>query len=112
MQMLASGGGEAVTDRLVRDCWPVEVFAPELDPVPFLARVFVSEHHLWVWREGPTRTPLLVVDIEHAETIQRDRGSLFGQLRFATLAGPVHVTKTTGCGCSSPLKALSPPVAW
>ena len=108
-----------MSERLVRDGNLVEVYAPAVAADgPFRARAFVTTSRIVVWREGPDRVPVLVVDSAHGRPepemlAARDRGSFKGQLRFETAdAGTVHLTGARGCACGSPLKALSPPVPW
>lgn len=104
-----------VSEQLIRDCFPVEVYTPSQAPAPYLARVFVTDQRVIVWRETDARTPQLVLDSPHAAGAslpERNRGSFFGQLALSTQDGMVHVTKSNGCGCGASVKALSAPCGW
>jgi hypothetical protein len=106
-------------ETLRRDIFPAEVYVPYLGRGPMLARVFVTDRRVIVWTAEPAaplpgwKSPVRLVDEPVVGDLPaRDRGSFFGQLRVDTASGPVHVTKAGGCGCGSPLKALSAPVGW
>jgi hypothetical protein len=99
------------TERLHRDHFPVEVYAPHLVDAPRAGRVFITNQRIQLWIDS-AGVPKLAMDERVLEEVERDRGSLFGQIKVETVGGPVYVTKGRGCGCHSPLKALSPPVSW
>lgn len=102
-----------MTDQLVRDCWPAEVFAPEVDAAPFRARVFITRSRIIAWRESGG-LPQKVIDVpvpDGASLPNRDRGSFYGQVRFDTEVGAMHIT-AGGCKCGSALNALQPPAPW
>lgn len=99
--------------QLIRDCWPAEVFAPEVDAAPFRARVFITTDRIIAWREQGG-LPVKAIDVpvpDPSALPDRNRGSFFGQVRFDTEAGAVHIT-AGGCKCGSTLNALSPPAPW
>lgn len=101
----------ATGERLCRDSFPVEVYAPDVRDAPFRARVFITDSRVFVWAD-PAGTPELVIEAGHSTSVDRNRGSFYGQVTLDTDVGKVHVTKAGGCGCGSTLKALSPPVGW
>jgi hypothetical protein len=113
--------GSMIVETMCRDCHPVEAFAPTVHDAPFRpCRVFVSSERLWVWEAKVAAplpgwfTPQLVFEARLTEEApQRDRGTgLCYGFSLQTDQGPVHVTRMSGCGCGSPLKALSAPVGW
>jgi hypothetical protein len=102
----------AVDDEvLARDVFPAEVLMP--DGRVLIGRAFITSHRLVVWREHP-RGVLDGEDAYLAEpgSVARDRGSLVGRLQIELDSGTAVVNRGRGCGCGSPLKALSAPVPW
>ena len=96
---------------LARDLHPVEAYVPHINGAPFPARVFVTTHRVQVWADQGG-TPAVVYEANLTEPVERNRGTLTGQLHVRTPDGDVYVSRGTGCGCGSVLKALSPPVGW
>ena len=106
----------AVGERLCLDIPWAEVYAPDVRDAPFKARVFVTTHRVIAWHaavdeRGRWGEPTLVLEAAHDEPVKRQLGSFYGQLRFDTPAGAVHVTRAGGCGCHSPLGRLQAPVS-
>jgi hypothetical protein len=101
----------ATAELLHRDLFPVEAYVPHADPVPHLARAFITNQRIYVWVLDGERVHELVNEPIEGEPPSKATGSFFGQIKVDTEAGPVHLTKATGCGCGSPLRYLSPPVS-
>ena len=99
-------------ELLRRDVWPGELLLPDGRSVTE-ARVFVTTHRLLAWTIEHSRIQV-VADVELAEpySIAGNRGTLSGSLEVETTDGTAYVNKGGGCGCHSPLKALSAPVPW
>ena len=99
-------------ELLRRDIFPAELAMPD-GSVVTEARAFITTHRLFAWaiKQG---TIIVVADVELAEpeSIEGNRGTLSGSLQVETTEGTVYVNKGRGCGCHSPLKALSAPVGW
>jgi hypothetical protein len=98
----------ATDERLHRDIFPAEVFAPGLLEHPQKARVFVTTNRLVVMGEAGT----VIDEPITGEVPQRTRATLQGELRVETAKGTVYVTRGEGCGCKSSLKGVDPPVPW
>lgn len=117
-----------MAEQLVRDHHPVEVYAPDVRPAPIGGcRVFITEirddpvdrlpsgGRLIVWARDPdSGQPVKLLEEQVTRGLpDRNRGTLLGQLSMDTAGqGTVYITRGTGCGCHSPLKALSAPVDW
>jgi len=96
---------------LLRDHFPVEVFAPHVDPSPLgRCRAFITTDRIRVYSDRSGKVELVVDEKLEGERPERSRNTLFGQLHVQTEAGMVHLTAARGCGCGSALKALTPPV--
>lgn len=113
----ATGPIVDAAERLHLDIWPAEVFHPDAREVPFRARVFVTDRRVVVWTtdvvDGRETVPRIHTDVAYTnDPPERQRGTFHGQLRLETDQGTVYVTRATGCGCGSPLKALDPPSGW
>jgi hypothetical protein len=102
-----------VPEILYRDCFPVETYAAHVHGAPMHpTRVFVTSERVQVWKEVD-RQPVLLAESKVTGTpVERDRGTLTGQLKVETVDGPVYVTKGRGCGCGSVLLALARPCDW
>jgi hypothetical protein len=75
-------------------------------------RVFVTSARVVAWHENRGRLAI-VLDEPHTSTVQPDRGTLRTTLDLQVADGVVWVNRgSRGCGCGSPLKAISPPVGW
>jgi hypothetical protein len=100
------------TEILARDCFPVETYAVHIAAAPIHpTRVFVTSERIQVWSEVD-RQPVLLTEAKITEPVERDRGTLQGQIKVETELGPIFVTKGRGCGCGSSLRALSRPCDW
>jgi len=100
---------------LARDVFPAEVSLPD-DRVLTGVRVFVTSRRLLVYRVGEDRSIEVAIDEPLATegSVSRDRSSLRRATLECVLASgeTVYVNSGRGCGCSSPLRALGPPVSW
>ena len=103
-----------MSELLHRDVFPAEVFIARTGEHKLAARAFVTSHRLVVYAVGPTGTPERVLDAAlTGPAPERDRGTQgVGELEISTADGPVFVTRDSGCGCGSALKALDAPVSW
>lgn len=101
-------------ERLVRDVHPAEIALPD-GTVLTGVRVFVTNRRLIAYRATADRRIERVLDValEQPCTVPASRGSLIGRLE-ARLAdgGTAWINRGQGCGCHSPLKALTGPVSW
>lgn len=99
-------------ERLHRDMFPIEAYAPHASPSPHTARAFITDRRIQVYVEANGETQLLVdepITGEVPEPLrgQHDRGK--GQLTVQTASGLVYLTTASGCGCHSSLRYLAPP---
>lgn len=98
---------------LRREVHPAQILLPD-GQVVSQCKVFVTSHRILVYeREG--RSIHLAHDLELSEpfSVPADKGTLTaGQLECVTPDGTAWVSPDRGCGCGSPLKALSSPVPW
>jgi hypothetical protein len=99
-------------EMLARDHFPVEIYAPHVSPVPHLGRVFITTERVIVWTRDADGRVSKLLEEPVLEPVERDRGTLRGQVSVQTAGGPIYVTRASGCGCGNPLKALAPPVCW
>jgi len=101
-----------IPERLHRIVDVAEVFAEGM-PAPLTkCRVFVTNRRIIVWATDDENLPGIVLERQVTEEVERDRGSLFGQLHVQTPEGQVHVSRGRGCCNNSALAALTPPVTW
>lgn len=100
------------TERLHRDVHPAEVTIG--DRVLRDLRVFVTSHRLLAFQAVAGKIePLLELQVAEPCSVPRDRGSLHGALEVRLADGSTAwVNRGQGCGCGSPLVALSAPVGW
>jgi hypothetical protein len=105
-------GGSEVIDQeraeiLHRDCFPVDVTLGDR-VVARQARVFVTSRRVLIYAGNMQK----VYEAEISNAPERNRGSLVGPLDLNVAEGVLWLNRSGGCGCHSPLKALSPPVSW
>jgi hypothetical protein len=96
-------------ETLRRDVHPGEILMPDGTMLTSL-RVFVTTHRLVAYQVRD-RTIKRVVDLELVEpgSVPLDHQTLGrGRLECVTPEGTAWVNQGRGCGCGSPLKALSP----
>lgn len=72
------------------------------------ARVFIRDGRVRVWIDSSAGLTL-AIDATVVE-IERVRG--LGRYRITTDVGTLQVSRASGCGCGSRLKALSASKAW
>lgn len=99
---------------LRREVHPAEVLMPDGSMVRD-CKVFITSHRMLVYERGEGRSIRLTHDLELSDpfSVPANKGTLDGgQLECATPDGTAWVNKARGCGCGSPLKALSSPVPW
>lgn len=104
---------EAAIERLHRDLHPAECSLPD-GRVLRDVRVFVTSSRLLAFQANAGKIePLLDLTLEQPCSVPRSRGSLVGALEVRLAdGGTVWVNRGSGCGCGSPLLALSAPVGW
>ncbi len=99
---------------MCRDVHPAEILLPD-GRILHDVRVFVTSHRLGAFAVTPGRVIERVVDAELAEpfSVPASRNTLrAGALECRLADGTAWVNRGRGCGCHSPLKALSGPVPW
>jgi hypothetical protein len=102
-------------ERLVRDVHPAEVSMPD-GQVLTGVRVFVTSERLIVFSADAQRQIRQVLNTPLAQpcSVPASRNTLGAGALEARLAdgGTAWINRGQGCGCSSPLKTLGPPVPW
>lgn len=109
-----------VDERLHRDLFPVDV---TLDGavVAMTARVFITNQRVLVYAvrvahgtgvTAATRPEMRVTSFHAQSDVVRDRSTLSGHLDVDTERGTLHINRSHGCGCGSPLRAVAKPVSW
>ena len=106
----------ASREVLLRDVHPAQVVMPDGSIVRG-ARVFVTSRRALIYGvDLATREVLVVGDLAITEPgiIPPGKGTLgpSESLELRTPVGTAWLTRDRGCGCGSPLKALSAPVGW
>jgi hypothetical protein len=101
------------TARLLRDLFPAEV---ELDGevIARQARVFVTDSEVIVFVEGVARS---VREVHRFALIPGSFAASrvtnwTGSVPIETSEGKLYAHRERGCGCHSPLKAMTPPAGW
>jgi hypothetical protein len=102
----------ATSEALRQDLFPVEVVVNG-DLIAKQARVFITSEaaHVYVAQADRSVTPLGSFLLDEDPVLYRAT-SFIGSRTFHTDAGPMIVTRGKGCGCHSPLKTMTSPVAW
>ena len=101
----------ATHERLRRDLFPCEVtLAGEL--VARGARVFITTTEALIYTAAADGSVELHARIEIGEPPVTFSGPFIGRLEVDTEVGTMHLNRSRGCGCHSPLAALAPPAAW
>lgn len=104
---------DVAAERLHRDLGNVQVtIGPQL--VAARARVFVTDRRVLVYVATEDRKVELAEDVAIlGDPPERNRGTLGGGRVFIETAdGPLTIAPAGGCGCGSPLKSMTRPVAW
>jgi hypothetical protein len=100
---------------MVRDIHPAEVALKD-GTVLTGVRVFVTTERCVVWTEdktvGKVRKALEFVVFESDATPSRSTMGAGERFEVIGLTDGIIINKGRGCGCGSPLKALTPPVNW
>lgn len=103
-------------ETLCRDVYPAEVALPD-GSVLTNVRVFATTHRLLVFKDGAGRTiePIIDEPLVHVGSVPASMDTLrpgAGRLECTLNSGTAWVNAGRGCGCGSPLKALSSPIPW
>jgi hypothetical protein len=103
------------TELLARDIHPADVLLPSGRLISN-CRVFITSERIVAWVAKPDRTLEVIVQLPLAErgSVERTRNSLSvgARVQAETSEGTVWINRAQGCGCGSPLKALSAPAPW
>lgn len=107
-------GTSVAGERMMRDVHPAEISLPD-GTVLTDVRVFVTDQRMVAYRATADReiVQALAVDLQQPCSVPASRSTLQGRLEVRLADGETAwVNPGQGCGCHSPLKALSTPVTW
>lgn len=99
------------TERLARHMPWVDVFVESTGEMFKGCKVFVTESRVIVWSVLVDNTPEIVAEYQLTAQVQPNRSN-FPRLSVQTDVGAVHMNRSAGCDCHSPLRHIATPASW